>query len=286
MSPQLDSIKLYLKEISKIPLIPDEEMEKLKPKLKKKNKKARERMIKGNLRLVVSVAKRYWRAGVDLCDLIEAGNIGLIAAVNRFDPDRGTKFSTYAYDWIKEYIHRAVLNHTKPIHIPQHVYLKFQKILNALDKIFKEKGRAATSEELAKTTGFKYKEVRILLDHMKVFNEIPSLDDAISKDIDVPLKAMIGDELTPEDAMGVIAVHQQIEELLISITDREKEVIMLRFGMNASHPHTLQAVGEKLHISRERVRQIQKKALDKLKAAAIRLKKGNEKTNNFNRRQE
>ncbi len=274
MSPVLDSIKLYLKEISKIPLIAEDEMKKILPKLKKKDKKARERMIKGNLRFVVSIAKRYYRPGVELCDLIEAGNIGLIAAVNRYDPDRGTKFSTYAHDWIKEYIHRAVLSHTKPIHIPMYVYQKFQKIINAWDKVFKAKGRAATSKELADETGFEPKDVKKFLYYIKIFSDIPSLDAPIAKGIDVPLKATIAaiDDPTPEDAMGIIAVHQQIDELLVSISDREKEVIMLRFGLGATHPHTLHDVGEKLHISRERVRQIQDKALNKLKKAAVKLK--------------
>lgn len=273
MSPKLDSIKLYLKEISKIPLINDEEMVKLIPRLRKRNKKARERMIIGNLRLVVSIAKRYYRAGVDLNDLIEAGNIGLIAAVNRYDPDRGTKFSTYAHDWIKEYIHRAVLSHSKPVHIPMYVYQKFQKIMSAWDKIFKMKGKTATSQELAKETGINQKDVKKFLYYIKIFSEIPSLDAPISRDIDVPLKATIAavEHPTPDDAMGIIAMHQQIDELLYNITDREKEIIMLRFGVDTSHPHTLHDVGKKLHISRERVRQIQAKAMAKLKKAAVKL---------------
>ena len=271
MSPKLDSIKLYLKEISRISMIGESEMKKLVPKLRKGQKKARERMIMGNLRLVVSIAKKYNRPGADLNDLIEAGNIGLIAAVNRYDPDKGTKFSTYAHDWIKEYIHRAVLSHTKPVHIPMYVYQKFQKIMNAWDKVFKEKGRTATYKELAHETGFQQKEVKKFLYYIKVFSDIPSLDAPISKDIDVPLKATIAlvDDQSPDDAIGVLAIHQQLEELLFSVTDREKEVVMLRYGIGTTHPHTLHDVGQKLNISRERVRQIQDKALTKLKKAAI-----------------
>jgi RNA polymerase primary sigma factor len=274
MTPKLDAIKLYLQEIAKIPLISDKEMEKLVPKLRKNDKKARERMVRGNLRLVVSIAKRFYRPGTDLSDLIEAGNIGLIAAVNRYNPDKGTKFSTYAHDWIKEYIHRAVLSHTKSIHIPMYVYQKFQKIMNAWDKIFKVDGKTPSLKELAEETGFTQKDVNKFLHYIKIFSDIPSLDAPISKDIDVPLKATIAvlDDSTPEDAMGIIAVHQQLEELLYNVTDREKEVIMLRFGIGTSHPHTLHDVGEKLKISRERVRQIQDKALNKLKKAAFKLK--------------
>jgi RNA polymerase primary sigma factor len=275
MSPKLDSIKLYLKEIAQISMINDVEMKKILPKLKKGNKKAKERMVTGNLRLVVSIAKRYYRPGVELCDLIEAGNIGLIAAVNRYDPDRGTKFSTYAHDWIKEYIHRAVLSHSRPVHIPMYVYQKFQKIMGAWDQIFKEKGTNATPQELAKKTKLPVKDVKKFIYYMKVFNEIPSLDAPISKDIEVPLKATIAcsESPTPDDAMGLIAMHQQIDELLVHITDREQEVIKLRFGVGTSHPHTLQDVGVKMKISRERVRQIQDKALNKLKKAAIKQKK-------------
>ncbi|MFC2092099.1 RNA polymerase sigma factor RpoD/SigA [Elusimicrobiota bacterium] len=249
-------------------------MKTLVPKLRKGQKKAKQRMVKGNLRLVISIAKRYNRAGTELNDLVEAGNMGLIAAVNRYDPDRGTKFSTYAHDWIKEYIHRAVLSHTKPIHIPMYVYQKFQKIMNAWDKFFKLEGTIATPEDLAKETGFNKADVKKYLYYIRIYNEIPSLDAPISKDIDVPLKATIslGDEPSPDDAMGIIAVHQQIEELLYSITDREKEIIMLRFGIGTTHPHTLHDVGEKLKISRERVRQIQDKALNKLRKAAVKMK--------------
>jgi len=277
-SSKLDSIKLYLKEVSKIPMISDEEMKSLLPKIKKGNKRAKERLVKGNLRLVISVAKKFQRPGVDLNDLIEAGNMGLIAATNKYDPEKGAKFSTYAHDWIKEYVRRAVLGHTKPIHIPVYVYQNFQKIMTAWDRIFKTTGRTPTSEELAKETGFKKKDVTKFLHYFKIFSEIPSLDAPISKDIDIPLKATIAanEQQNPEDAIGIIAMHQQIEELLESISDREKEIIKLRFGVGTSHPHTLQDVGDKLKISRERVRQIQDKALNKLKQAALRLQKDEE----------
>lgn len=273
MSSRLDSIKLYLKEVSKIPMIKKEEMEELIPKIKKGNKKAKERLIKGNLRLVISIAKRYNRSGVDLNDLIEAGNMGLIAASNKYDPTKGTKFSTYAHDWIKEYIHRAVLSHTKPIHIPVYVYQNFRKIVKAWDIIFKTKGTRPSPEELAKNTKFNKKEIKKFLHYIKIFSEIPSLDAPLSKDIDIPLKATIAatEQPTPEDALGIIGMHQQIEQLLDNITDREKEIIKLRFGVGTSHPHTLQDVGDKMNISRERVRQIQDKALNKLKKAAIEL---------------
>ncbi|MFC2061461.1 RNA polymerase sigma factor RpoD/SigA [Elusimicrobiota bacterium] len=279
MVSSLDSIKLYLKEVARIPMISQEEMKRLVPKLKKGSEKAKQRLIHGNLRLVISIAKRYVRPGVEINDLIETGNIGLIAASNRYDPTKGTKFSTYAHDWIKEYIRRATLHHSKAVHIPVYVYQNFQKIMKAWDSIFKITGIAPTAKELAKKTGFRQKEIKNSLYYIKVFSDIPSLDAPISNDIDIPLKATIaavGDQ-TPEDAVGIMAMHQEIEELLENVTEREKEVIKLRFGVGASHPHTLQDVGEKLNISRERVRQIQDKALSKLRKAAVKLSKNEEK---------
>lgn len=278
MTSKLDSIKLYLKEVARISLITDEEMKTLIPKLKKKNKKARQRLIQGNLRLVISIAKRYVRSGIELNDLIEAGNIGLIAAANRYDSDRGTKFSTYAHDWIKEYVNRAALSQTKPIHIPIYIYQNFQKIMKAWDRIFKKKEKTPTLKELARETGLKQKDVNNFLYYIRVFSDIPSLDAPISKDLDIPLKATIAaaEQPTPEDALGIIGVHQQIEELLKNITEREREIIMLRFGVEASHPHTLHDIGVKMNISRERVRQIQDKALNKLKKAAMDLEKEEE----------
>lgn len=272
---KLDSIKLYLKEVARIPTISPDEMEKLLPKIRRHNKKAKERLMMGNLRLVISVAKKFQRQGVELNDLIEAGNMGLIAAVNKYDVDKGSRFSTYAHDWIKEYIRRAVLNSTKPVHIPMYIYQAFQKIMRAWDKLFQKTGQNPTSSELAKVTGFKKKNITKILHYVKIFSEIPSLDSPISNDIDIPLKATIAasEQPTPEGAMGILSIHQQIEELLKGLTEREREIIKLRFGVGASHPHTLQDVGEKLNISRERVRQLQDVAMNKLKKAAIKLKK-------------
>ncbi len=271
MTGKLDSIKLYLKEVSKIPMISQKEIQELRESLKKGDPEARKKIIKGNLRLVISVAKKFQRPGVDLNDLIEAGNMGLIAAARKYDPDKGAKFSTYAHDWIKEYVRRAVLGYTKPIHIPVYVYQNFQKIMKAWDEIFKKTGKPPTNEEIAEVTGFKEKDVEKFQHYIRVFSEIPSLDAPISKDIDIPLKATlaVSGQGEPEDGLGVLAVHQQIEDLLEHISERERQVVRLRFGVGTSHPHTLQDVGEKLNISRERVRQIQNKALHKLKRAAV-----------------
>ncbi len=270
---RMDSIKLYLKEVAKIPTIPKEEMKEIKERLRQGDEKVKERLIKGNLRLVISVAKKYNRPGVELNDLIEAGNMGLIAASNKYDPDRGTKFSTYAYDWIKEYISRSVLDHTRAIHIPVYIYHNFQKIIRAWDKISKTTGKSPDPKELAKETGFTQKEIRKFQHYIKIFSEIPSLDAPISNEIDIPLKATLAasEHYDPEDAMGLVGMHQQIEELLESVSERERKVIMYRFGVGTSHPHTLQDVGDKLNISRERVRQIQNKAMRKLKKAAVEL---------------
>ncbi|MGM0441533.1 MAG: sigma-70 family RNA polymerase sigma factor [Elusimicrobiota bacterium] len=275
---KLDSIKIYLKEVSKIPQVSEEELEELIPRFRKGDEKAKERLILGNLRLVISIAKKFNRRGVALNDLIEAGNMGLIAASNKYDPDKGTKFSTYAYDWIKEYIRRAVLSHTKSVHIPVYIYQDLRKIMAAWDKILKNSGQKPSTKDLAEETGIKQKDVKKFRYYIRVFKEIPSLDAPIANGFDIPLKATIAasKNTTPEDAMGIIGVHQQLEELLENVTDREKKIVKLRFGMETTHPHTLKDVGEKLDISRERVRQIQEKALNKLKKAAKKIEKEEE----------
>lgn len=269
----LDSIKIYLKEIGKIPQVSERELKELIPRLKEGDEKAKERLILGNLRLVISIAKKFNRSGVDLNDLIEAGNMGLIAASNKYDPEKGTKFSTYAYDWIKEYVKRAVLSHTKSVHIPVYIYQDLRKIMRAWDKILKEKGKKPSTKELARETGIKQEDVKKFRYYIRVFNEIPSLDAPIANGLDIPLKATVAasEHTSPKDALGIIAIHQQLERLLESVTDREKKIVKLRFGMGTTHPHTLKDVGEKLDISRERVRQIQEKALNKLKKAAKEL---------------
>ncbi len=279
MMAKLDSIKLYLKEVAKIPQVNEEELKELIPRFKEGDEKAKERLILGNLRLVISIAKKFNRRGVALNDLIEAGNMGLIAASNKYDPDKGTKFSTYAYDWIKEYIRRAVLSHTKSVHIPVYIYQDLRKIMRAWDKILKNKGQKPTTKELAEETGIKQKNVRKFRYYIRVFKEIPSLDAPIANGFDIPLKATIAatNHTTPEDAMGIIGVHQQLEELLENVTEREKKIVKLRFGMETTHPHTLKDVGEILGISRERVRQIQEKALNKLKKAAKKIERDEKK---------
>ena len=238
------------------------------------------RLINGNLRLVISIAKKYARPSIDLNDLIEAGNMGLIAAANKFDTEKGAKFSTYAHDWIKEYIHRSAINHNKMVHIPVYVYQSFQRIMKSWDKTVKLTGKIPTPEALAQETGLDEDEIKNYLYYIKVFSDIPSLDAPISKEIEIPLKATIAatEQPTPYDAMGITAMHQQIEELLNNLDAREQEVIRLRFGVGASHPHTLQDVGDIMKVSRERVRQIQDKALNKLKKAAVNmdLEKGEE----------
>jgi RNA polymerase primary sigma factor len=271
MSPKnLDSIKLYLDDVAKIDPLTDEELEDLKPRLRKDDPDARRRLINGSLRLVISIAKKFNRADVDLNDLIEAGNIGLIAASKKYDPDKGTKFSTYAYDWIREYIKRAVLSHTKTIHIPVFLYQDLKKIISAWDKLSKKSGYLPNNKEIAKETGIAQKDIKRFIYYIKVFSDIPSLDAPISKDLDIPLKATLAtyNQTEPEDAVGIIGTHQQLGKLLKNIDKRERKIIELRFGVGTSHPHTLHDVGKKLGISRERVRQIQDKALNKLKKAA------------------
>ena len=262
-----DSVRLYLREIGKIPLLSNEEEVDLAYRIVKGEKKAKDKMIEANMRLVVSIAKRYSGRGLDFLDLIQEGNTGLLRAVEKFDPDKGFKFSTYATWWIRQAITRAIADQARTIRIPVHMVETINKVLRATRKLTNELNREPTVEEIAKEMGMEPEKIDYV---MKIKQDIASLDATVGRDgddEDSVLGDFIEDEgrVSPEDAAAAQMLKEQIAEILSSLSEREQKVVKLRFGIGGGRPHTLEEVGAEFSVTRERIRQIEAKALSKLR---------------------
>ncbi len=259
-----DTIKIYLREISAIPLLTPEEELALAKKVWHKDPDARRKMIESNLRLVVSIAKRYLNRGLPFLDLIEEGNIGLIKAVERFQYKKGFKFSTYASWWIRQAIERALVNQTRTIRLPIHIDEKINRFVRVLREQVQAKGREPTLDEIAEimdTSVEKVKEV------MRVVRSTQSLDMPIGEKQESSLKDVIEDTsiLSPADIVEGIKRHEMISKWLEKLTENEKNVVILRFGLEDGEPKTLEKIGEEFGVTRERIRQIESSALKKLR---------------------
>ena len=262
-----DSVRLYLREIGKIPLLSNEEEVDLAYRIVKGEKKAKDKMVEANMRLVVSIAKRYSGRGLDFLDLIQEGNTGLLRAVEKFDPDKGFKFSTYATWWIRQAIKRAIADQARTIRIPVHMVETINKVLRATRKLTNELNREPSVEEIAKEMGMEPEKVDYV---MKIKQDIASLDATVGRDgddEDSVLGDFIEDEgrVSPEDAAAAQMLKEQIAEILSSLSEREQKVVKLRFGIGGGRPHTLEEVGAEFSVTRERIRQIEAKALSKLR---------------------
>ena len=260
------NIGLYLREISQVPLLTPAEEIKLAAKIKRGNKRAREQMIKANLRLVVKIANDFSTFGLPLLDLISEGNIGLMKAVERFDPKKGGKLSTYASWWIKQSIKRALANQSKTIRLPVHLVDKIGKIRRVANRMTEELGREPTSEELAEELGLAVAKVS----HLKNVGVRPaSLDARINADDETPFGDLVSDEKA-EDPFAALRdkdLRDEIVELLDVLDPRERRIIAYRFGLGGGRERTLEEVGKKFGVTRERIRQLQNMALLKMRKA-------------------
>lgn len=260
-----DSVRLYLREIGKIPLLTAEEELALAKKVVSGDKRAKDAMAEANMRLVVSIAKRYVGRGLDLLDLIQEGNTGLLRAVEKFDPERGFKFSTYATWWIRQAITRAIADQARTIRIPVHMVETINKLLRTQRRLTQELNREPTNEEIGAAMEMDVDKVEHI---MKIKQDISSLDASVRDDEeDSVLGDFIEDEdaKTPTESASEQLLKEQVRQILSSLTDREQKILKLRFGLEDGKSHTLEEVGQEFSVTRERIRQIEAKALAKLR---------------------
>lgn len=260
-----DSVRLYLREIGKIPLLNAEEELALAKRVVAGDKEAKDQMAEANMRLVVSIAKRYVGRGLDLLDLIQEGNTGLLRAVEKFDPDKGFKFSTYATWWIRQAITRAIADQARTIRIPVHMVETINKLLRTQRRLTQEMNREPTNEEIAKEMEIDVDKVEHI---MKIKQDISSLDASIRDDEeDSVLADFIEDEdtVSPEESATGQLLKEQVKDMLGALTEREQKILKLRFGLEDGKSHTLEEVGQEFSVTRERIRQIEAKALAKLR---------------------
>ena len=259
-----DPVRMYLKEIGKVPLLSAEEEIELAKRMELGDMEAKKRLAEANLRLVVSIAKRYVGRGMLFLDLIQEGNLGLIKAVEKFDYRKGYKFSTYATWWIRQAITRAIADQARTIRIPVHMVETINKLIRVSRQLLQELGREPSPEEIAAEMNMPVERVREIL---KISQEPVSLETPIGEEEDSHLGDFIQDDNVPvpADAAAFTLLKEQLEEVLSTLTEREKKVLTLRFGLEDGRARTLEEVGREFNVTRERIRQIEAKALRKLR---------------------
>ncbi len=266
-----DPVRMYLKEIGKVPLLSAEEEIELAKAMENGDERAKKKLAEANLRLVVSIAKRYVGRGMLFLDLIQEGNLGLIKAVEKFDYRKGYKFSTYATWWIRQAITRAIADQARTIRIPVHMVETINKLIRVSRQLLQELGREATPEEIAREMKIPVERVREI---QKISQEPVSLETPIGEEEDSHLGDFIQDENVPvpADAAAFTLLREQLDEVLSTLTEREQKVLRLRFGLEDNRARTLEEVGKEFNVTRERIRQIEAKAIRKLRHPSRKIK--------------
>ena len=264
-TPTNDPVRMYLKEIGKVPLLTAEEEVSLAKRIERRDMDAKRKLIEANLRLVVSIAKRYVGRGMLFLDLIQEGNLGLIRAVEKFDYRKGYKFSTYATWWIRQAITRAIADQARTIRIPVHMVETINKLIRVQRQLLQDLGREPTPEEIAADMGLTPDKVREI---QKISQEPVSLENPVGDEGDSQLGDFIEDDqaIAPSDAVGELMQGEDLNRVLELLTSRERRVLEMRYGLTDGRPHTLEEVGVQFGVTRERIRQIEAKTLAKLRA--------------------
>jgi RNA polymerase primary sigma factor len=259
-----DPVKMYLKDIGKVPLLTQEQEIELAKRMAEGDEDAKRQLSESNLRLVVSIAKKYVGRGMLFLDLIQEGNFGLMKAVEKFDYTKGFKFSTYSTWWIRQSITRAIADQARTIRIPVHMFETINKQKKVTRDLFQELGREPTVEEISKQMGIPVAKV---IEIQKISQDTVSLDTPVGEEEDSTLGTFIQDEnaVSPADSASTMMLKEQLMEVLSTLTPREQKVIMLRYGIEDGHTRTLEDVGKEFSVTRERIRQIEAKALKKLR---------------------
>jgi RNA polymerase primary sigma factor len=259
-----DPVRLYLKEIGKVPLLTGDQEMKLAKRMEEGDESAKKELAEANLRLVVSIAKRYVGRGMSFLDLIQEGNLGLIKAVEKFDYTKGFKFSTYATWWIRQAITRAIADQARTIRIPVHMVETINKLIRVSRQLLQELGREPTPAEIGKEMDFSEEKVREI---QKIAQDPVSLETPIGEEEDSHLGDFIPDDdaPAPAEAASYALLKEQLMEVLNTLTEREEKVLRLRFGLDDGRARTLEEVGKEFNVTRERIRQIEAKALRKLR---------------------
>lgn len=270
-----DSTRQYIKAITQINTnVSREELHELWKRVKRGDRRAKEEILKMNLKLVIPIAKKYLYPGAELMDLIEEGNLGLIHAIDKFDPRKGYRFSTYASYWIEQYIRRAVEEQSKTIRIPPHAWTALRKWLRQWDLLHGKLGRDPTLSEMAKEMHMNVNQIRTVLNAYEIVKGSTSLENPVYNEDheESTLGHMIKDsnQSSPEDLISILKIHDELKNALMEIGDRERMIIEMRYGLAGNLPMTLQEIGKKLNLSRERVRQIEERAILRLRRVAAK----------------
>jgi len=267
MKDTLDPVSLYFRGIKDLPKFTPEEQTALWKKAKKGDKEAKKTLVECNLRLVIPTAKKYYHPGIDFLDLIEEGNLGLMHAVEKFDPKKGFRFSTYAAYWIEQSVRRALDEQSKTIRIPPHAWEILRKWFRQWDELHGRLGRDPTLAEMAKKLHLSTRQVRSVLDASEAAKGLGSLEAPLDEDENLFLKDVISEEdkHNPDEILSLLKLHDELGKALNEINPRERKILDMRFGLNGPERMTLEEVGKKLKLSRERVRQLEERGLQRLR---------------------
>lgn len=273
MAESLDSVTLYFSGVRRLQNVTKEDVSELWRLAKKGDPKAKKRIVETNLRLVIPIAKKYYRPGVDFLDLIEEGNLGLMHAVDKFDPKRGFRFSTYAAYWIEQAVRRAYDEQSKTIRIPPHALEALRKWLREWDRLSHSLGRSPTLQEMGKTLNLSARQIKSVIDAHEAAKTVGSLDTPLDEDENLFVRDIVSDrnDQGPDEVFSYLRVRDDLARALAQVEPREKSILQMRFGLTGRDPMTLEEVGKKLRLSRERVRQLEERGLARLRRAAHRL---------------